>query len=134
MQEANGGADEMSTQTSTKAYPAELKAIIERANAGDEAALPELKKAFDENPELVAMFGDMVQHAEQAMLRLVAGACLTAREAVSRQLSELRARLAATATSELERLLIDRISLTWLQVYHGDIDLAQQLLANPGAS
>jgi hypothetical protein len=49
-------------------------------------------------------------------------------------MDELRARLAATATSELERLLIDRVCLSWLEVYHSDIDLAQKLLASPGAS
>jgi hypothetical protein len=131
--EAHGG-DDMAAQAATKAYPAELKAILERANAGDEAALPQLKKAFDQHPELVPHFGDMVEHAKQALLTLAAGKCLTAKEAIGRQMNELRDRLAATATSELERLLIDRICLSWLQVYHADIDLAQQLLANPGAS
>jgi hypothetical protein len=132
--EAHGGCDDMSTQTSTKPYPAELKAILERANAGDEAALPELRKALDEHPELVAHFGDMVEHAKQALLTLAAGKCLTAREAISRQMDELRARLAATAATELEGLLAARVTLCWLAVYHADIDLAQQLLASPGAS
>ena len=124
----------MSTQTPTKPYPAELKAVLERANAGDETVLPQLKKAFDEHPELVPLFGDMVEHAKQALLTLAAGRCLTAREAVGREMSELRARLAATAATELERLLVDRICLCWLAVNHADIDLAQKLLANPGAS
>jgi hypothetical protein len=132
--EANGGDANMAAQTATKAYPAELKVIIQQANAGDEAALPELRKALDEFPELSRHFGDMVEHARQALLTLAAGRCLTAKEAITRQMNELRARLAATAASELECLLIDRICLSWLQVYHGDIDLAQQLLANPGAS
>jgi hypothetical protein len=124
----------MSTQTPTKPYPAELKAVLERANAGDETVLPQLKKAFDEHPELVPLFGDMVEHAKQALLTLAAGRCLTAREAVGREMSELRARLAATAATELERLLVDRTCLCWLAVNHADIDLAQKLLANPGTS
>jgi hypothetical protein len=96
--------------------------------------LPQLKKAFDEHPELSHHFGNMVEHAKQALLTLAAGKCLTAKEAISWQMDELRARLAATAASELERLLIDRVCLSWLEVYHSDIDLAQQLLASPGAS
>jgi hypothetical protein len=124
----------MAAQAATKAYPAELKAILERANAGDETALPQLKRAFDEHPELVPHFGDMVEHAKQALLTLAAGKCLTAREAVGREMSELRARLAATAATELERLLVDRVCLCWLAVNHADIDLAQKLLASPGAS
>ena len=124
----------MSTQTPTKPYPAELKAVLERANAGDETVLPQLKKAFDEHPELVPLFGDMVEHAKQALLTLAAGRCLTARETVGREMSELRARLAAAAATELERLLVDRVCLCWLAVNHADIDLAQKLLASPGAS
>jgi hypothetical protein len=132
--EEHGGDEDMSTQTSTKPYPAELKAIIERANAGDATALPELRKALDEFPELSREFGDMVEHAKQALLTLAAGRCLTARETIGRQMNELRDRLTATAAGELERLLVDRICLCWLAVYHADIDLAQQLLASPGAS
>jgi hypothetical protein len=37
----------------------------------------------------------------------------------------LRARLRATAHSELELLLIDRIVVSWIEVYYGDAYLAQ---------
>ena len=124
----------MSTQTPTKPYPAELKAVLERANAGDETVLPQLKKAFDEHPELVPHFGDMVEHAKQALLTLAAGKCLTAKEAISWQMDELRARLAATAASELELLLVDRLCLAWLWAYYCDINLAERVLADAGAS
>ena len=124
----------MSTQTPTKPYPAELKAVLERANAGDETVLPQLKKAFDEHPELVPHFGDMAEHAKQALLTLAAGKCLTAREAISRQMDELRTRLAATAATELERLLLDRVCVSWLWVYHADVNLAERVLADAGAS
>jgi hypothetical protein len=40
----------------------------------------------------------------------------------------------ATATSELEKLLVDRVVISWLEVYHGNIDLANQLLRVSGAS
>src|SRR5262245_19717930 len=118
----------------TQTYPPELKAILERASRGDLTAMPELKKAFDERPELAALFGDLVRHAEEALLNLAAGSCLVAREAIARQAAELRARLAETAGSELEKLLIDRIVISWLEVYHSDIDLAQHLVGCSGAS
>ena len=35
-----------------KTYPAELQTLLEKASQGDLSVLPELKKAFDENPEL----------------------------------------------------------------------------------
>jgi hypothetical protein len=108
-----------------------LKAILERANTGDAAVLPQLKKAFDEHPELAAVFGDIVQHSKQALLTLAAGKCLTAKEAISRQMDELRARLAATAATELERLLLDRVCVSWLWA---DVNLAERVLADAGAS
>jgi hypothetical protein len=135
MREAYGGAEDMSTSTQEKVYPQELKGILQRANAGDLTVLPELNRVFDEYPELTTRFGDLVRHAEQAMLTIVAGNCLTGRVAISREMGGLRDRLAASATSELEKLLVDRICICWLGVYHADVDLAQQLLANPaGAS
>ena len=38
--------------TPIKTYPKELKSILERASGGDPTVLPELRKAFDESPEL----------------------------------------------------------------------------------
>jgi hypothetical protein len=71
----------MGTQSPTaeKVYPAELRDILERATAGDATVLPELQNAFDAHPELVAVFGDLVEHATRAVLTLAAGTCLTAR-------------------------------------------------------
>jgi hypothetical protein len=117
-----------------KTYPAELWTILERGNAGDPAALPALKQAFDEHPELADRFGDLVAHAEQALLRLAAGSCLTVKEAASRKLDELRRELAKDAASPLERLLVDRVCVCWLEVYACDVAAAEQLMRSPGAA
>ncbi len=116
-----------------KTYPPELQVLLEKASRGDQSVLPEVKKAFDEHPELAAQMGDLVWHAQESLLALVAGSCLTAREAIGRQAAALRQRLAATATSELEKLLIDRVVISWIEVYHGDIELAQYLLQSSRA-
>jgi hypothetical protein len=94
--------------------------------------LPELRQAFDRYPELADQFGDVVEHARQSVLRLAAGTNPLVHEAVSRTAAGLRERLAATAASELERLLVDRIVISWLEVYFGDADLAARLLSSPG--
>jgi|SRR5579884_2343270 len=120
--------------TDPKTYPPELQELLEKASKGDLKVLPELKKTFDEHPELVEQFGDLVQHAQDSLLILVAGSCLTAREAIARQALALRERLMKTATSELEKLLVDRVVISWIEVYHGDISLAQHLLQVPGAA
>jgi hypothetical protein len=93
-----------------------------------------MKQAFDDHPELTALLGDLVAVAEESLLTLAAGPCLATREALSRQVAALRARLRATAQSELELLLIDRIVVSWIEVYYGDAYLAQQLLQSAGAA
>src|SRR5262249_62027473 len=93
--------------------------------------LPALKRAFDENPELAALLGNLVGHAERSVLALAAGPSLTAKEAITRMVADLRSRLVGTARSELEKLLIDRVCISWIEVYHGDVDLAQRLPRQP---
>jgi hypothetical protein len=125
-----------SDNTGPKTYPDELREILERANRGDDAALPQLRQALDAHPELVAEFGDLVKHAEDSVLRWASGNCLTAREAIRRQVASLRRRLKATAASDLEKLLVDRVVVTWLQVYTADVHVAERMaqgVATPAA-
>lgn len=127
----------MSTTTTIpppKVYPAELKTLLQRGHAGDASVLPELKQAFLDNPELAAHLGNLVRHAEESLLTLAAGTNLTAREAIRHQVHELRAKLTTTASSPLEHLLIDRIVISWVEVYHGDIELAAVLLKQLGTA
>jgi hypothetical protein len=117
----NAVSDTPNSEPESNVYPGELREILERAAQGDESALPALRKALDDHPELAAKIGDLVKHAEDAVLRWAVGTCLTIREAVRRQTAELRARLMAEAQSELERLLVDRVVLSWLEVYTADV-------------
>lgn len=114
-------------QQAPQTYSPVLNALLDRASQGDPSTLPDLKRAFDEHPELVRVFGDMTAHAEESLLTLLAGSCLTAREAVRRQADELRESLLKTTHLPLERLLVDRITLSWMLVGHADLDLARQL-------
>jgi hypothetical protein len=111
----------------TKTYPAEIKQLLEQANAGDVSALPELKRAFDRHPELAAWLGDLVRLAHDSILNWAAGNCLGSREAIARQASELRDKLLSEARSELERLLIDRLVICWMEVYAAEVHLAERL-------
>jgi hypothetical protein len=115
-------------------FPAEIKVILEKASQGDVSVLPALRQAFDEHPDLSAHLGNLVEHARLALMSLIAGPDLTAREAISREAAKFRERLLATAPSELERVLVDRIFICWLEVYHQDLDFAHRLLSDPGAS
>jgi hypothetical protein len=133
-----GGAAEMAkTEVPSVAgmvFPQEVRVILEKASQGDVSVLPALRRAFDEHPELAAHFGNLVEHARLALLTLIAGPSLIAREAISREAEKLRERLLETAPSELERLLVDNIFISWMELYFNDMDLAQRLLSNAGPS
>src|SRR5262245_44997964 len=107
-----------------KPYTDELLALLERANRGDTSDLQALQTAFDLYPELVGELGDLARHAEKAVIDLAAGKSLTGREALKRHLAAMRERLCGPNCSELERLLADRIVLSWAEANHGDLDVA----------
>ena len=108
------------TPTETKTYQAGLRELLGRAGAGDADALPALRRAFDQSPELAARLGDLAAHAEQALLALAAGDNLAAREAVARQAARLRGELLGAGSSPLERLLVERVALCWLSTCQAD--------------
>jgi hypothetical protein len=68
-----------SNPISLKTYPPELQVLVEKANKGDVKVLPELKKAFNEHPELTAQFGDLVGNVVVAF-QLKANPCAVCSE------------------------------------------------------
>jgi hypothetical protein len=102
----------------------QLRELVRRAHEGDAGVLPRLRRLLDERPEIWEQAGDLARHAEQALLELVAGRSLFAREAVGRKLAELKAGLAGPEPTPLERLLVERIAVCWLEVHHLDLEVA----------
>jgi hypothetical protein len=131
-----GASGEKHVNAIPKEYPAELKSILDRAAQGDTSVLPDLSAVLKRYPELVEMLGDLAKHAEEALLGLVAGTSLAAREAIKLQLCGLRQRLQAEAKNELERLLAGQLVLDWAVLQYAQLELAAQLKqasAGPGA-
>jgi hypothetical protein len=95
-------------------------ALLKLAQAGDNAALAELRQVFDTKPELWATIGDLGKQAELSWIGVASGGDALISEALSRRIADLRQELAGPASTVLERLLIDRILVTWIQVHHLD--------------
>jgi hypothetical protein len=125
----------MSTTTTTPPKQDEvleqLQRLVERAEQGDETVLGELRAALDVNPWVWERYGDLAQQSQGAWLQLVAGRNLLLLESARRKAEQLRAELAGPAPSPLERLLIERIVATWLQVHYSDASYAQLKGTNP---
>ena len=103
----------------------ELETVLRRAERGDLSVLPELRRLLDETPRIWRMSGDLGQQAEAALVKLAGGNNLLLCESLMRKLAEMKDELAGPAAPPLERLLGQRVALTWLQLSYFDTLLAQ---------
>jgi hypothetical protein len=104
-----------------------LQDLIRRAQAGDGSALPSLRVALDEAPDLWREAGSLADQVQKEMLQQVAGADLILRETMERSQSELRAELSDPDPSPLERLLIERVLICRLLFHGADRDVVRNL-------
>jgi hypothetical protein len=95
----------------------ELKALMVRAHKGDKDAIPKMRKVLDGAPSLARELLDPAMVAERSAVGLYSSKeDLLAQEAIPRVLQEMRSELEGVAPSPLERLLVERVVATWLQV------------------
>ena len=118
--EANGGDDVNSNEVASLPSSEEFKALVERANAADETALGDLRQLLDEHPEIWQRVGDAAKHAEMLLVGLIAGGDKLLNESLQRRLEDLKTQLGGSNPSPLERLAVERIICTWLQLQHVD--------------
>src|SRR5262245_46245900 len=112
----------------------DILAVLERAQAGDQTVLPDLQRLLDERPDLWRHFGDVARHAEDTLLSVACGGNLLGIEAIRRQLDALRQELTdEEVTPPLERLLIQRIVLAWLEVHYLTTEAARLRADDPVA-
>jgi hypothetical protein len=109
----------------------QLNCLLQRARQGDEGVLPELRHLLDRKPEIWRHYGDLALHAVRSWTSLIAGEDLTLKESIARKVDELGREIGGTDPTPLERLLIDRIVVTWLQVQHAEVTACQSLKSSP---
>ena len=98
------------------------KALVEMAMKGDTSVVPELRQLLTEEP-LLRRTGDLVMHTEENLINAYSAqtsARVLLAEAIRAKVAELRQELAAT--SPVERLLVDRIVISFLQLSIADQD------------
>jgi hypothetical protein len=106
---------------------AAMKGLVRRANAGDKAALRGLLAECKGYPKRLIWygFGDLAKLAEGVMLDAQLSHNPASRLAVEERMREIRRDLGGAAPTPLERLLISRIALAWLDVHTLDVHAAQ---------
>jgi hypothetical protein len=103
----------------------EIRLVIGRAKKGDTAALPRLRELLDTHPILWQRYGDLASQAERLWVDLAAGPDQYLRECLLRQAEAMRQELAGADAGPVERLLVERVVLTWLQLHYFDAITAQ---------
>jgi hypothetical protein len=103
----------------------EIRAVVARAKQGDTAVLPRLRELLDGHPILWQRYGDLAAQAERLWVALAAGPDQYLRECLLRQAEAKRQELAGADAGPLERLLVERVVITWLQLYYFDAITAQ---------
>jgi hypothetical protein len=102
-----------------------LARLLTRAEQGGRSVLPELRAALDANAEVWQRYGDLAGQAQAALVTLAAGPNVLLAESLLRKLQALKDELGGESPSPLERLLVERVTATWLQVSYFDGLLAQ---------
>jgi hypothetical protein len=95
------------------------RGLVKKAEEGDTEALPAIREALDELPELAWHFSNVAEAAERNLMKVMTGeGDLLIKEIVPRQLAAMREELAGPAPSPLERLLVERVVATWLWLHY----------------
>jgi hypothetical protein len=101
-----------------------LSALAARAQQGDAAALPEIRRVLDEHPEVWKTAGDWADRARQAWVKLVSGGDAVLAESARKRLDALQEELGRPFQEPLERLLVERVVICLFQLEIADAELA----------
>src|SRR5262249_6343659 len=127
--EGNGG-DDVSNKTAPTdaAIPTdrdELWALVKRAEKGDAATLPALRKLVQDPANVHLFGGGLAETVESSFIKGLGGENLVFRTALSRKLEVMRAELLGSDPTPVERLLVERVVACWLQVQDAEVRFAQ---------
>jgi hypothetical protein len=107
-----------------------LLQFLNRARHGDQSTRPGLEQLLRDplqGPLLRQRFGDLAAHLGRQFLSLFAQGNLVVEAAALDQLTVQRAELAGPGATPLERLLVERMLLCWVQVCCADALVARAL-------
>lgn len=94
-----------------------LHAKLKLANGGDKEAISWLRNFLDDNPEVWQRLGDMSAVSEKSWIALISNGDMLIYESVRKNLDSLKTELMEESTTPLEKLLVDSILATWLEIH-----------------
>lgn len=108
--------------------PDEVKTLLRKAEKGDSTVLPALRTWMDRTPGYWEPMGDLAKVAREALIEHASGKKnLLVQETLTRKCAALTQELTGPTPSPIERLLVERIVLCWLQFYYAECLYVQSL-------
>jgi hypothetical protein len=102
-----------------------LMAVSDRIVANDKTAIAEFREKLKSFPQLAAKlcdeFGNPAKRAERELIKKLTGDQLLHCESHTLKLEAMRTELARPESTPLEKLLVERVLVCWLQTYHADL-------------
>jgi hypothetical protein len=95
----------------------EIRALSDRAQAGDRAAMAPLRRLLEQPEWVEALGGNLAQQTRLWLVEKFAGKNLLLKESVRRKMDLMAAELAGPSPSALERLLVERVVACWLHLH-----------------
>ena len=115
------------TKTEEAETTAVIKRFLQRAEGGDREAIEVVRNlAGSKLGKVWEAYGNLPFEVQSRLIAEVAGKNALTRGAVTEKMEALRQELNGPNPSPLERLLVERIVLCWLQMYHEDVRDAQK--------
>src|SRR5262245_58251632 len=112
-----------------------MRAVVKRAKAGDESAVPRLREFLDGYPAIWRSYGDLAAQAQKSWVALAAGRDLHLRECLGRFAADQRSQLVRPGAGPLERLLAERAVACWLQLqYFVQLEAQELATSKPPAA
>lgn len=102
-----------------------LNQLVLDADQAKPGAVTALRRYLEDHPEVWNSFGDLGNLALETWLNMVAGTDHLLRESVRLKVDDLRRELLGVAPSPLEKLIVDRIVVTKLQLDHAEAAFGQ---------
>lgn len=110
----------MTMETQPEGLDLDIHELINRAQQGDAQALQHLRLHLEDTHPIWKVTADLTSHIERALIRLTGGNNLLLTESLKITLRDQRAELGFDLATPVERLLIDRVVLSHLELYFLD--------------
>ncbi len=98
----------------------EIIRLTRLADKGDKTAMGALRKELNAMPYMWEA-GNLATRAQDALVKVIFGGSEVFKDVLHKKLADLKNDLMGPESTQLEQLLVERILVCWLQVYHADL-------------